>query len=107
MNRKLTLTPGHCPSNLPQQSESPRRVGERALLSSRLRYSQSFCPLYDRTPILHLLVRRKTRLMNLDHGLFKLAPQLFRGSRAVRLRTLGLEVHGLDMVCIEIGRAGV
>jgi hypothetical protein len=88
----------HCPtcSNLPQQSECPRCVGKGALLSSRPRYPQTFCALHDRTPILHLLVSRlasrEIRLMNLDHGLLKRAPQIFRGGRAVRL----------NMVCFHM-----
>jgi hypothetical protein len=92
--------------NLPQQSQSSRCVGEGALLSSRLRYSQSFCALHDRTAILHLLVGRKTSLMNLDHGLLKRAPQIFRRGRAVRLNLLGLKMvwlNMLNMLCFNTG----
>jgi len=93
----------HCQtgSNLPQQSQCPRCVGKGALLSSRLRYPQTFCALHDRTPILHLLVNRlasrEIRLMNLDHGLLKRAPQIFRGGRAVRLNMVCCN----NMVCFN------
>src|SRR5580704_11047272 len=95
----------HCPtcSNLPQQSECPRCVGKGALLSSRPRYPQTFCALHDRTPILHLLVNRlasrEIRLMNLDHGLLKRAPQIFRGGRAVRLNMVCFNTRHGALVC--------
>lgn len=76
--------------NLPQQSESPCGVGNGAFLSSCLRYPQTLCALHDRTPISHLLISRKLRLMNLDHGLLELAPQVVRGGRALRLNIMGL-----------------
>ncbi len=86
------------PSNLPQQSESPCGVGNGALLSSRLRHPQSLSALHDRTPISHLLISRKLRLMNLDHGLLKLAPQIFRRGRALRLNIMGLNRACSNMV---------
>ena len=95
------------PSNLPQQSESPCGVGNGALLSSRLRHPQSLSALHDRYSISHLLISRKLRLMNLDHGLLKLAPQIFRRGRALRLNIMGLKgvlQYGVPHSCMPLGR---